>query len=68
LESLRAVISLSARDGSPPDGPEFAARKKDLIERSCRGLVEFIQPRLSLDAVAGHAEACKLAFGDGEAA
>jgi AAA+ superfamily predicted ATPase len=57
LESLRAVIAMSARDGSPPDGPEFAARKKDLIERSCQGLVEFIQPRLSLDAVAGHAEA-----------
>jgi AAA+ superfamily predicted ATPase len=58
LESLRAVISLSAREGTPPDGPEFAAKKKDLIERSCHGLVEFIQPRLTLDAVAGH-EAAK---------
>jgi AAA+ superfamily predicted ATPase len=67
LESLRAVISLSARDGSPPDGPEFAARKKDLIERSCRGLVEFIQPRLSLDAVAGHAEAKKRLEADARA-
>ncbi len=57
LESLRAVITLSARDGTDPDGPEFAARKKDLIERSCQGLVEFIQPRLTLDAVAGHAAA-----------
>jgi len=57
LESLRAVITMSARDGSPPDGPEFAAKKKDLIERSCQGLIEFIQPRLTLDAVAGHAEA-----------
>ncbi|MFM8890121.1 MAG: hypothetical protein ACKOTB_00605, partial [Planctomycetia bacterium] len=57
LESLRAVITMSARDGTLPDGPEFAARKKDLIERSCQGLVEFIQPRLTLDAVAGHAEA-----------
>jgi AAA+ superfamily predicted ATPase len=58
LESLRAVLSLSARDGTPPDGPEFAARKKDLIERACQGLVEFIQPKLTLDAVAGH-EAAK---------
>ncbi len=57
LESVRAVVTLSARDGSSPDGPEFAAKKKDLIERSCQGLVEFIQPRLRLDAVAGHAEA-----------
>ena len=58
LESLRAVITLSAREGTAPDGPEFAAKKKDLIERSCNGLVEFIQPRLTLDAVAGH-EAAK---------
>jgi AAA+ superfamily predicted ATPase len=57
LESLRAVITLAAREGTPPDGPEFAARKKDLIERSCHGLIEFIQPRLALDAVAGHADA-----------
>ena len=57
LESLRSVLTMSARDGSPPDGPEFAAKKKDLIERSCQGLIEFIQPRLTLDAVAGHAEA-----------
>jgi AAA+ superfamily predicted ATPase len=57
LESLRAVIAMSAREGSAPDGPEFAAKKKDLIERSCQGLIEFIQPRLTLDAVAGHAEA-----------
>jgi AAA+ superfamily predicted ATPase len=57
LESLRAVISMSAREGTAPDGPEFALQKKDLIERSCQGLVEFIQPRLTLDAVAGHAAA-----------
>ncbi|NDC54546.1 MAG: ATP-binding protein [Planctomycetia bacterium] len=57
LESLRAVITMAAREGTAVDGPEFALLKKDLIERSCRGLVEFIQPRLTLDAVAGHAEA-----------
>jgi AAA+ superfamily predicted ATPase len=57
LESLRAVITLSARERTPPDGAEFTARKKDLIERSCHGLIEFIQPRLGLDAVAGHAAA-----------
>jgi len=57
LESLRAVVTLSARERSAPDGAEFAAKKKDLIERSCQGLVEFIQPRLTLDAVAGHQEA-----------
>lgn len=58
LESLRSVITLAGRDGSSPDGQEFAARKKDLIERSCHGLVEFIEPRLTLEVVAGH-EAAK---------
>ena len=67
LESLRAVITMSARDGSPPDGPEFAAKKKDLIERSCQGLIEFIQPRLTLDAVAGHADAKKRLEADARA-
>ena len=57
LESLRAVVTLSARERTAPDGPEFTARKKDLIERSCHGLIEFIQPRLTLEAVAGHADA-----------
>jgi AAA+ superfamily predicted ATPase len=57
LESLRAVVTMSAREGTAVDGPEFARMKKDLIERSCHGLVEFVQPRLTLDAVAGHAEA-----------
>jgi AAA+ superfamily predicted ATPase len=57
LESMRAVIALSAREGTQPDGAEFARRKKDLIERSCNGLVEFLQPRLTLAAVAGHVAA-----------
>jgi len=57
LESLRGVITLSAREGTSPDGAEFVARKKDLIERACHGLIEFIQPRLTLDAVAGHVDA-----------
>jgi len=57
LESLRAVVTLAGRDGTPPDGPAFAARKKDLIERSCHGLVEFIEPGLTLEAVAGHVAA-----------
>lgn len=57
LESLRSLIVRSAREGEPADGPRFAALKKDLIERSCQGLVELIQPGRTLDAVAGHAAA-----------
>lgn len=57
LESLRGVLTLSAREGQPADGEEFSRHKKELIERSCRGLVEFIEPGLTLDAVAGHTAA-----------
>ncbi len=67
LESLRGVITLAAREGAAPDGAGFAARKKDLIERSCNGLVEFIDPRLTLDAVAGHVEAKKRLESDAKA-
>jgi len=67
LESLRAVITMAARDGTPPDGPEFAAKKKELIERSCQGLVEFIQPRLTLDTISGHVEAKKRLESDARA-
>lgn len=67
LESLRAVITMSAREKMPADGPEFAAKKKELIERSCQGLVEFIQPRLSLAAVSGHTEAKKRLESDARA-
>ena len=57
LESLRAVLTLSAQGRTAPDGPEFIELKKQLIERACQGLIEFIQPRLTLDSVAGHSQA-----------
>ena len=31
--------------------------KKQLIEAQCPGLLEFVEPRLNLDFVAGHASA-----------
>jgi AAA+ superfamily predicted ATPase len=36
------------------DEKTFRVLKKDLIERQCRGLVDFISPKWSLDALVGH--------------
>jgi AAA+ superfamily predicted ATPase len=36
------------------DANTMRALKKDLIERQCRGLVEFIAPKWTLDALVGH--------------
>jgi AAA+ superfamily predicted ATPase len=36
------------------DASTMRALKKDLIERQCRGLVEFIPPKWTLDALVGH--------------
>ena len=67
LAKLTAGISLadlnvlvqSAREGDRRlDAPLFQALKKRLLERQCRGLLEFIEPRWSLDVVVGH-EAAK---------
>ena len=40
------------------DAPLFRGLKKRLIERQCRGLLEFIEPKWTLDTVVGH-EAAK---------
>ena len=39
------------------DANTLRALKKDLIERQCRGLLEFIEPRWTLDTVVGHVAA-----------
>ena len=38
-------------------------RKKEIIQAECHGLLEFIEPRFTLDAVAGHAKAKELLRG-----
>jgi AAA+ superfamily predicted ATPase len=67
LASLTAGISLtdinvllqSAREsGRRLDASVFRQSKKRLIERQCRGVLEFIEPKWTLDVVVGH-EAAK---------
>ncbi|MEW5725880.1 MAG: ATP-binding protein, partial [Thermodesulfobacteriota bacterium] len=41
----------------PPDHAELVRIKKQLIESQCPGLIEFVEPRLDLDLVAGHTSA-----------
>jgi AAA+ superfamily predicted ATPase len=53
------VLILSAREGGRRlDMPLFRSLKKRLIERQCRGMLEFVEPRWTLDTVVGH-EAAK---------
>ena len=58
LTSLGVVLSQAARSGQKVDGGRFRQMKKSMIERQCQGLVEFIQPKHTLDLLVGH-EAAK---------
>jgi AAA+ superfamily predicted ATPase len=66
LAALTAGISLidlnvliqSARESEKRlDAGVFRTLKKRLIEKQCRGLIEFIEPRWTLDTVVGHESA-----------
>ena len=53
------VLLQSAREGARRlDAGVFRGLKKRLIERQCHGLLEFIEPKWTLDTVVGH-EAAK---------
>ncbi len=53
------VLVQSARENSKRlDATVFRSLKKRLLERQCHGLLEFIEPRWTLDTVVGH-EAAK---------
>jgi AAA+ superfamily predicted ATPase len=58
LTSLGVVLTQAARSGQKVDGSRFRQMKKSMIERQCQGLVEFIQPKHTLDLLVGH-EAAK---------
>ncbi len=58
LIDLNVLIQSAREGGRRLDSKVFRALKKRLIERQCRGLLEFIEPRWTLDTVVGH-EAAK---------
>lgn len=59
LTNLNVVLSQATRSDRRIDSGTFRALKKTVIERQCRGLVEFVEPDHTLDMVAGQAEAKK---------
>jgi AAA+ superfamily predicted ATPase len=59
LADLNVLIQSARESGKRLDAVAFRALKKRLLERQCRGLLEFIEPRWALDTVVGH-EAAKV--------
>ena len=53
LMSLNVVLAQAARTGKRLDAARFRQLKKSMIERQCQGLVEFIEPKHTLDLVVG---------------
>ncbi|HET9003908.1 MAG TPA: AAA family ATPase [Gemmatimonadaceae bacterium] len=53
LGNLRALSLPSLRGGAPLDDARLTAIKKELLEKQCQGLVEFIEPKWGLDTVVG---------------
>jgi SpoVK/Ycf46/Vps4 family AAA+-type ATPase len=57
LTDLNVLIQSARESGKRLDAVVFRALKKRLLERQCRGLLEFIEPKWTLDTVVGHAAA-----------
>jgi AAA+ superfamily predicted ATPase len=58
LTDVNVLIQSARESGRRLDATVFRALKKRLIERQCRGMLEFIEPKWTLDTVVGH-EAAK---------
>jgi hypothetical protein len=60
------LLARTTREGKTLTEKVLASLKKDLIEKQCRGLLEFIESTRTLDDVAGHGEAKAWLRGDAE--
>ncbi len=58
LTDINVLIQSARESGRRLDTVVFRSLKKRLLERQCRGLLEFIEPKWTLDTVVGH-EAAK---------
>ena len=54
LADLNVLVQSAQESRKRLDAQVFRSLKKRLIERQCRGLLEFIEPRWTLDTVVGH--------------
>jgi SpoVK/Ycf46/Vps4 family AAA+-type ATPase len=57
LTDLNVLIQSARESGRRLDAAVFRSLKKRLLERQCRGLLEFIEPKWTLDTVVGHTAA-----------
>jgi AAA+ superfamily predicted ATPase len=53
LTSLQVLLTQGKQNGSRVDQKRFKQLKKTMIERQCQGLVEFVEPKHTLDLVVG---------------
>jgi SpoVK/Ycf46/Vps4 family AAA+-type ATPase len=58
LTDLNVLVQSAQESEKRLDAGVFRSLKKRLLERQCRGLLEFIEPKWTLDTVVGH-EAAK---------
>jgi AAA+ superfamily predicted ATPase len=54
LTDLNVLVQSTRESGNRLDAKIFRALKKRLLERQCGGLLEFIEPKWTLDTVVGH--------------
>ena len=54
ITDLNVLIQSAQESGRRLDAGVFRSLKKRLLERQCRGLLEFIEPKWGLDTVVGH--------------
>lgn len=66
LADLAIVVQSTTESGERLDRKRLGALKKRLIERQAQGLVQFIEPRWTLDTVVGHEAAKRRLAADAE--
>jgi ATP-dependent 26S proteasome regulatory subunit len=55
LVDLNVMVQSALEAGRRLDSSRMRALKKELIERQCRGLLEFIEPKWTTEVLVGHA-------------
>lgn len=59
LVNVEQLLAPSLHGGRKLTAERFRALKKELIERQCEGLLEFVEPKRNLEMVVGAAEAVR---------
>ena len=59
LVNLNVLLSQATRAGRRLDSQRFRQLKKTMIERECQDLIEFVEPKVTLDLLVGQHEAKK---------